>query len=75
MPATSLAFLDPSDPRWIDNIEGDPQANIFHHPAWSNCLARSYGFSPFILALLDNEERVAAGFPVMDIKGIITGHK
>lgn len=70
-----LNILDPSDKRWMDFISSIPQANIFHHPAWVNLIADSYGYRPFIVAIMDSNERITAGLPIVEINSRLTGNR
>jgi hypothetical protein len=70
-----LIRLDPLDDRWIAFIESDPQANIFHHPAWVNLLAECYGYQPFILTLSSDGERISAGLPLLNVTSHLTGRR
>ena len=53
------------DPRWVDFVEAHPQALIFHRPAWAEMIASSYGYERFALCLLDDDEQIAGGLPVI----------
>jgi len=68
-----LQFLDPLDERWVSFVASQPQANIFHHPAWSNLLAECYSYRPFIAAWHDAGGAIRAGLPMMEIKSLLTG--
>jgi len=66
-------FVEPSDARWMSFIESRSEANIFHHPQWTEVLRKCYGFRPFVLAVKDSDDEIRAGIPVMEIKGILRG--
>jgi CelD/BcsL family acetyltransferase involved in cellulose biosynthesis len=68
-------FLEPSDEQWVSFVGSSPEANIFHHPQWTELLRKCYGFRPFILAVKDSEGSIRAGIPVMEIKGILRGRR
>src|SRR4030042_3696202 len=61
----------PTDRRWIDFIASNPQATVFHHPTWINVIAESYGFTPFIFALVNKQGDIEAGIPLIEVKGIL----
>ena len=71
----SISILSPSDERWLAFLAINSQANIFHHPAWSQLLADCYGFKPFIIASCDRNAGITAGLPVMEIKSWLTGNR
>ena len=71
----TLLLLDPFDERWTAFVASQPQANIFHHPAWSNLLAECYGYRPFVVALRDVEGTICAGLPMMEVNSRLTGRR
>ncbi len=72
---TSILKLSPSDPRWIAFLDSSPRAGIFHYPAWSQLMAESYGYRPFIVALQTVEGTLSAAVPLMEINSPITGKR
>jgi CelD/BcsL family acetyltransferase involved in cellulose biosynthesis len=70
-----ISFLPITDERWMDYITKNPQANIFHHPAWSQLLAECYGFRSFICVTCDPNGNILAGLPVMKIHSWFLGHR
>lgn len=73
--SNQLLQINASDARWRAFVDSAPQANIFHHPAWSDLLATCYGYRPFVIALLDDENHISAGLPVMAINSYLTGRR
>jgi lipid II:glycine glycyltransferase (peptidoglycan interpeptide bridge formation enzyme) len=67
--------IDISDERWTAFVESMPQANIFHNPAWVNLLAECYGYRPFVIALIDEGDRICAGLPILDVRSHLTGRR
>jgi CelD/BcsL family acetyltransferase involved in cellulose biosynthesis len=59
----------------MDFIASCPEANIFHHPAWMNVLAACYHYKPHILAVLDEQDTICAGLPIMDVNSPLTGRR
>jgi CelD/BcsL family acetyltransferase involved in cellulose biosynthesis len=55
---------------WLAFIQTQPQANIFHHPAWLGLLCQSYRFEPRYLALRDAQGQVCAGLPLAQVGGL-----
>jgi CelD/BcsL family acetyltransferase involved in cellulose biosynthesis len=75
MPDTPLPIeLAIDDPRWRAFIDAHPEASIFHHPAWIGVLAECYGFRPALLALAGGD-RIVAGVPVMEVRGMLRGRR
>jgi CelD/BcsL family acetyltransferase involved in cellulose biosynthesis len=75
MPETLVPTeLSPDDPRWLAFIAHHPDSSIFHHPAWIGVLAECYGYRPALLALLQGE-RIVAGLPVMEVRGVLRGRR
>jgi CelD/BcsL family acetyltransferase involved in cellulose biosynthesis len=68
-------FFSPDDKHWMEFVALNPQATVFHHPAWLKPLAECYGFRPFIIAVSDSGGRVLAGLPVMEIRSPMTGRR
>jgi CelD/BcsL family acetyltransferase involved in cellulose biosynthesis len=59
------------DPRWLALVRADPAALPFHHPSWTSLLADSYGFRPFVLAVVDGSSRITVGMPVVEVGGLV----
>lgn len=57
-------------PQWMKFVSEHIDANIFHHPAWSNLLAKTYNFHPRVICTQNPAEDITAGLPVMEISGI-----
>ncbi len=53
-----------SDARWLEFVSTHPDAMAFHHPAWAQGLAETYGLRGFVLARCEGE-RVTAGIPFL----------
>lgn len=64
----NAAFLSINDERWITLIDKAPLANIFHHPAWSQVLATCYNYYPQIFALVNAQNDLMAGLPLMRLQ-------
>jgi CelD/BcsL family acetyltransferase involved in cellulose biosynthesis len=59
----------------LDYIKVHPQATAFHHPAWVTLISECYGFRPFIIVTEDDEGKISAGLPMMEVKSIVTGKR
>ena len=66
-----LRFLEPDDPLWLSFITNLSEAAVFHHPAWLNCIAHSYHYRPFVAAIIDDNDIIVAGVPVIEIRNIL----
>lgn len=64
MEETAILSLD--DARWASFVACRPESTAFHRAGWPRTLADAYGFTPFVLALLENGH-VAAGAPMMAV--------
>lgn len=64
--------LSVSDPRWLSVIEQNQTATIFHHPAWMELLSTSYGYHPFIFAILGADGQIDAGIPIAEVNDHLT---
>ena len=58
------ARLRLSDDRWVEFVASHPDAVAFHHPAWAQGLAETYGLRGFVLARRESG-RVTAGIPFL----------
>jgi CelD/BcsL family acetyltransferase involved in cellulose biosynthesis len=62
--------IDPlTDPRWQTLVEQSP-SDVFHSPRWLSALARTYGFEPRAVVLVDRPNRVTAGMPYCIVDGL-----
>ena len=68
IPLLSGQILSLSDERWLNFSHSAQNACIFHHPAWSELLAQTYGYRPFVLAVVDAEGVLQGGCPVCEIQ-------
>lgn len=66
-------LLDPSDESWMAFAASMPDANIFHHPAWTELLSACYGYRPTIFAVDDAQGKLWAGVPIMKVRGLLGG--
>jgi CelD/BcsL family acetyltransferase involved in cellulose biosynthesis len=67
--APGALLLDTRDERWRRLVESHPAATPFHDAAWTDALTRCYGFEAFIAAVPDAGSGVAAGVPLMRVRG------
>ncbi len=66
-----FSFTSLTDERWKSYLEGNPRANIFHHPAWSLLLAESYAYEPFIISATNAQGEIEAAVPFLKIKSFL----
>ena len=59
--------LSLTDPIWAAFVEGHPSATPFHHPAWANVLARTYGLDAAGLALVDGDGEIEVALPIIQL--------
>lgn len=64
--AAELVPLD--DPGWNRFVAEAPDSTAFHDPAWASLLASCYGFRAFAVVQRDDEGRIAAGVPVVELR-------
>jgi hypothetical protein len=67
----SGSFVEPTDMCWDELIKSQPDATIFHHPAWLRLIADSYGYRPFIVSLRDAGGDIYAGLPMIEVKRLL----
>lgn len=71
----SVQILDHQDERWLDYINSNPQATPFHHPGWLSALSECYGYHPFIVVTQNDDGKITAGLPVMEVRSMVTGKR
>lgn len=65
---SGLAVLDPADRAWLRLAEASPEATVYHLPAWMGVIGDTYGYPAAVLAVLDDDGRVAAGVPAIRVR-------
>jgi hypothetical protein len=75
MPKPAIKLLDPWDARWVTLIVTQPEATVFHHPAWTELLKMCYGYQPTLLASLGASGQPVAALPLMRIHSWLTGQR
>jgi Acetyltransferase (GNAT) domain len=63
------------EPRWTAFVEGRPDALVYHHPAWIEVLAETYGYEEASLAALDRDGAVRAILPLFRRRGFLSGRR
>jgi CelD/BcsL family acetyltransferase involved in cellulose biosynthesis len=64
----ALQPLAGDDPGWLRFIASQPQATVFHHPAWSRVIAEAYGYRPLVLAQMGGDGSIEAGLPLLEMR-------
>ena len=70
-----MELLDLWDARWMALTVAQPQATVFHHPAWAELLKSCYGYQPVLLASLVTSGQPVAALPLMKIDSWLTGRR
>jgi CelD/BcsL family acetyltransferase involved in cellulose biosynthesis len=70
----SVYEIDPlRDPRWIELLERDSRASIFHHPTWLQALGATYGYAPIVLTTSAPGHRMLNGVAFCRVNSWLTG--
>lgn len=68
--------LDPlCDPRWIDFLERNEEASVFHSPSWHESLRRTYGFVPIVFTTSPPTVPLTNGVVFSRVASWITGQR
>ncbi len=71
----SILRLELDDPRWADFVDSCDDAFPYHQVAWSRLLADSYGYDPFVIGVVNRDDDILAGMPVMEVSSRLTGRR
>jgi hypothetical protein len=63
----SFNIIKHYDPGWMEFIYADQEASLFHHPAWIDFLADTYGYQAFVAVVQNKSGQIVAGLPIMEI--------
>lgn len=61
------------DERWIEFLEGNSAASVFHTPEWLRALERTYGYEPVALTTSAPGEKLRNGIVFCRVKSWLTG--
>ncbi len=67
---TDPLILALDDPRWASLVGETNEATPFHHPAWAQVLAQTYGYSSFAIAVPGDDGCLAAGAPFLEVRSL-----
>jgi CelD/BcsL family acetyltransferase involved in cellulose biosynthesis len=70
-PSLTVCAID--DPHWLAFLQTQPDATVFHHPAWARVLAETYGFRPLVSVHADDDGTIAAGLPLLELGRSLRG--
>ena len=70
MGASAVHVCAADDPRWLSFVAAQPDATLFHHPAWSRVLRQTYGYRTVVLAQSGPDDTIAAGTPAVELAGL-----
>jgi CelD/BcsL family acetyltransferase involved in cellulose biosynthesis len=65
---SALSVLSTDDARWLPFLASQPEATVFHHPAWSDLLEDAYGHRTQLLVETNGDD-IIAGMPLTEIQG------
>jgi len=75
MTPSSLNVCTADDDRWLTFVASQPEATLFHHPAWSQVLADCYGHRVLALVQTDAANEIVAGVPLVEMRGTFGGRR
>lgn len=70
-----IGILQSDDIRWLDFVNHNEEAIIFHHPAWIQLISECYHHRPFILGVFDQHGQIRAGVPLVEVNSLLSGHR
>ncbi len=74
--ADVLTELHPlTDPGWDDFVLSHPASTVYHHSAWTQVLAETYGHTPFYLGLRSTEGSLRGVLPFVFVNSPFTGRR
>jgi CelD/BcsL family acetyltransferase involved in cellulose biosynthesis len=71
----SLKVCRADDGRWLRFLGSQPEATLFHHPAWSQVLVDCYGHQTLVLVQTDAEDEIVAGVPLIEMRRAFGGRR
>jgi CelD/BcsL family acetyltransferase involved in cellulose biosynthesis len=71
---STVAPIDPADPRWDRFVEGNERATVYQLGAWPRILHAAYGFTPECLAL-EHDGELHGVLPLMRSRGLLSGRR
>jgi CelD/BcsL family acetyltransferase involved in cellulose biosynthesis len=72
----SVTELGPADDRlWERFVASQPDALVYHHPAWLRAVCRAQGYEPLVLAHHDAAGRLDGVLPLAFKRGWATGRR
>lgn len=77
-PATRLRVVEidaETDRRWAEFVTAHPEGHLYHHPAWSQVIAETYGYRPAHLACEDAAGNLHGVLPLFSQRGLLSGRR
>jgi hypothetical protein len=68
-------MLDLHNRSWTAFVQDNPDSIAFHLPEWSDLISECYGYNAFVAAVVDCEDKICAGVPIVDVNSPITGRR
>lgn len=56
-------------------INQNPQASVYHHPAWLRALERTFGYNVHYLVIKDESGKIEGLFPFLTARSLFTGKR
>lgn len=70
-----IECIDPSYSLWDQFVRDAPDGTIYHSPAWSGIIARSYGFRPAHLTVENSDGALTGVLPLFLVSSPFTGRR
>jgi len=61
----SFKVVEGSSTSWLAFAQSQPEATLFHHPAWLSLLSTTYHYRPLVLTQTDQAGHIVAGLPML----------
>ena len=71
----SFKVVEGSSTSWLAFAQSQPEATLFHHPAWLSLLSTTYHYRPLVLTQTDQAGHIVAGLPMLEVRSWLTGHR
>ncbi len=70
-----IEIVNSNDRQWFDFVSHHPDAHVFHHPLWMECIAKCYQYHPMVAVMLDGKDEIRVGLPMIEIRGLFNGRR
>jgi CelD/BcsL family acetyltransferase involved in cellulose biosynthesis len=72
-PALRVREARSDDPAWLDFVQGESRALVYHHPAWIDVLGQEYSQDAVCLMCEDADNRISGILPLVYTRGLPFG--